>query len=121
MVFRRAHSVAVCISVSNFLPPTQCGAYYPARLWNVLAASAGGTEAASLYLRQVEILSPRLRGLPRQLETLISKLSNDMFPFAVAINAPAGFKVRLLDFPPPRQFVLGKHRWRVVPRSASLT
>jgi len=35
-------------------------------LWNVSNASAGSTEAASLYLRQVEILSSQLRGLPRQ-------------------------------------------------------
>src|SRR5215831_7634424 len=40
------------------------------------------------------------------------------FPSPVAINAPAGFKVRLLDFPLPRQFVLGKHRWRVVRRAS---
>jgi len=45
------------------LPAAQCGGCYPVYPWNVSNACAGITEAASLYLRQVEILSPRL---PRQ-------------------------------------------------------
>ena len=57
VVFRSTHSVGVCVSVSCYLPAAQCGGYYPVHPWNVPTPSAGSTEAASLYLRQVEILS----------------------------------------------------------------
>ena len=53
----------------------ECGAHYPSKLWNVSAASAGSTEAASLYLRQVEILPPPVHGLPRQLAKRCAKKS----------------------------------------------
>ena len=44
--FVRTHSVAVCVSVSRYLPAAQCGGYHPVHPWNVSNTGARSTEAA---------------------------------------------------------------------------